>query len=132
MIRSSQTRSWDGKFTFRNFSLTEQGVIVCLLLLFVRINVFRPNIDTNDNKQLFWFWHKNILVFKKKSLYRFFCILTSIFRTFIRKRDVSHLTVGKHYFHTLPFDWLYLLLSISWKLRRRILTLTNNSGITLI
>jgi hypothetical protein len=28
LIWSSQTRSWDGKFTFRNFSVTEQDVIV--------------------------------------------------------------------------------------------------------
>jgi hypothetical protein len=33
----------------------EQGVIVCLLLLFVRINVFRAKIDVKDNKQLFRF-----------------------------------------------------------------------------
>jgi hypothetical protein len=56
LIRSSQTRSWDGKLTFRNFSVTEQGVIVCLLLLFVRINVFRAKIYVNDNKQLFRFF----------------------------------------------------------------------------
>jgi hypothetical protein len=51
LIRSSQTRSLDGKFTFRNFSVTEQDVIVC----FMRINAFHANIDVNDNKQLFWF-----------------------------------------------------------------------------
>jgi hypothetical protein len=59
LIRSLQTGSWDGKLTFRNFSITEQDVIVC----FVRINGFHANIDVNDNKQLFWFYHKNI--FKK-------------------------------------------------------------------
>ena len=50
LIRSSQTRSWDGKLTFRNISVTEQDVIVC----FVRLNSFHANIDVNDNKQLFW------------------------------------------------------------------------------
>jgi hypothetical protein len=49
LIRSSQTWSWDGKLTFRNFSVTEQDVIVC----FVRINAFHANIDVNDNRQLF-------------------------------------------------------------------------------
>jgi hypothetical protein len=44
-----QTRSWDGKLTFRNFSIMQQDVIVC----FVRINAFHANIDVNDNKQLF-------------------------------------------------------------------------------
>jgi hypothetical protein len=29
VIRSSQTRSWDGKLTFRIFSFTEQDAIVC-------------------------------------------------------------------------------------------------------
>jgi len=51
IIRSSQTQSWDGKLTLRNFSVTEQDVIVC----FVSINAFHANIDVNDNKQLFWF-----------------------------------------------------------------------------
>ena len=51
LIRSSQTRSWDGKFTFLNFSITEYDVIVC----FGRINAFHENIDVNDNKQLFGF-----------------------------------------------------------------------------
>ena len=50
-FQSSQTRSWDGKLTFRNFSVTVQGVIVC----FVRITAFHTNIDVNDNKQLVWF-----------------------------------------------------------------------------
>jgi hypothetical protein len=45
------TRSWNGKLTFRNFSVTEQDVIVC----FVRINALHANLDVNDNKQLFWF-----------------------------------------------------------------------------
>ena len=39
------------KFTFRNYSVTEQDVIDC----FVRINAFHANIDEHDNKQLFWF-----------------------------------------------------------------------------
>ena len=47
LIRSSQTRSWDGKLTFRNFFRND--VIVC----FVRINAFHANVDVNDNKQLF-------------------------------------------------------------------------------
>jgi hypothetical protein len=51
LIWTPQTRSWDGKLTFRNFSISEQDVIVC----FVRINAFHANIDVNDNKQLFWF-----------------------------------------------------------------------------
>ena len=38
-IRSSQTRSWDGKLTFWNFFVTEQDVIIC----FVRINATRRN-----------------------------------------------------------------------------------------
>jgi hypothetical protein len=50
LIRSLQTRSWDKQLTFRNFSVTEQNVIVC----FVRINAFHANINVNDNKQLFW------------------------------------------------------------------------------
>jgi len=51
LIRSSQTRSWDGEFIFRIFFFgTEQDLIVC----FVRINAFNANIDVNDNKQLFW------------------------------------------------------------------------------
>ena len=50
-FQSSQTRSWDGKLTFRNFFVTEQDVIVC----FVRINALHANIDVNDVKQLFWF-----------------------------------------------------------------------------
>ena len=50
LIWSSQSRSWDGKLTFLNLSVTEQDVIVC----FVRINAFQTNIDVNDNKQLFW------------------------------------------------------------------------------
>ena len=51
LVRSSQTRSWDGKLTVRNFSVTEQDVIVC----FVRINAFYASNDVNDNKQLFEF-----------------------------------------------------------------------------
>ena len=51
LIQSLRTRSWDGKLTFRNFSVTEHDVIV----YFVRINVFHTNIGVNDNKQLFWF-----------------------------------------------------------------------------
>ena len=51
LIRSSQTRSWDGKFTLWNFSVTEHDVIVC----FVRINAFHAIIfHVNYNKQLFW------------------------------------------------------------------------------
>jgi CRP-like cAMP-binding protein len=33
--------------TFRNFSITEQDVIVC----FVRINAFHANIDVNDRER---------------------------------------------------------------------------------
>ena len=44
---TSQTRSWDGKLTLRNFF--RKDVIVC----FVRINAFHANVDVNDNKQLF-------------------------------------------------------------------------------
>ena len=50
-FQSSQTWSWDGKSTFRNFFVTEQDVIAC----FVRIKEFHANIDVNDVKQLFWF-----------------------------------------------------------------------------
>ena len=40
------------KIDFRNFSVTEQDVIVC----FVRINAFHANIDVNDYYfKLFWF-----------------------------------------------------------------------------
>ena len=42
-----KTRSWDGKLTFRNFFVTEQDVIVCL----VRINAFHAIIDVNDEKK---------------------------------------------------------------------------------
>ena len=51
LIRSLQTRSWDGKFTFRNISVTEQDIIVCI----VRINAFHANIDVSDYKQFVWF-----------------------------------------------------------------------------
>jgi len=45
----TQSRSGDGKLTFRNFIVTEQDVIVCFLMIIA----FHANIDVNDNKLLF-------------------------------------------------------------------------------
>jgi hypothetical protein len=65
-----QTRSWDGKLTLRNFSVTEQDVNVYV----VRINAFHANIDVTEKNPIFWGFNIKIYL-KNKDLFKYMFML---------------------------------------------------------